>query len=57
MNGKSHVVNLEYGPCIVYRYKTHIHYSDNKMNEYFRFSTKSTTQAESDTNFKTEQLP
>ena len=43
MNGNAHVVNLEYGPCIAYRCKTHISYSDNKMNEYFRFSSKSTT--------------
>ena len=43
MNGNAHVVNLEYGPCIVYRYKTHIRYSDKKMNKYFCFSTKSTT--------------
>ena len=37
MNGNVHVVNLEYGLCVIYRYKTYIHYSDNKMNELYIF--------------------
>ena len=43
MKGNVHVANVEYGLYVVYRYKIHIHYSDNKMNGWFQLSTQSTT--------------
>ena len=43
MKGNVHVANVEYGLYVVYRYKKHIHYSDNKMNGCFQLSTQSTT--------------
>ena len=43
MKGNVHVANVEYGLYVVYRYKIHIHYSDNKMNGCFQLSTQSTT--------------
>ena len=39
------LVNLEYGNCVVYRYKTHIHFVANKMDGYLQFSIKSTAKA------------
>ena len=43
MKGNVHLVNLEYGHCVVYRYKTHIHFVANKMDGYLQFYSKSTT--------------
>ena len=45
MKGNLHLVNLEYGHCAVYKYKTHIYFVTNKMQGYLRFSTKSTAKA------------
>ena len=45
MKGNLHLVNLEYGHCAVYKYKTHICFVTNKMQGYLRFSTKSTAKA------------
>ena len=42
MKANVHLVNLEYGRCVVYKYKTHIHFVANKMDGYLQFSTKST---------------
>ena len=39
MKGNVHLINLEYGHCVVYRYKTHIHFVANKMDGYLQFST------------------
>ena len=39
MKGNVHLINLEYGQCVVYRYKTHIHFVANKMDGYLQFST------------------
>ena len=35
--------NMKGNVHVVYRYKIHIHYSDNKMNGCFQLSTQSTT--------------
>ena len=45
MKGNVHLVNLEYGHCAVYRYKTHVHFVANKMVGYLQFSTKSIAKA------------
>ena len=45
MRENVYLVNLEYGHCVVYRYKTHIYFAANKMHEYLQFSTKSTAKA------------
>ena len=42
MKGNLHLVNLEYGHCVVYKYKTHFCFVTNKMDGYLQFSTKST---------------
>ena len=42
MKGNVHFVNLQYGDCVVYRYKTHVCFVTNKMDGYLQFSTKST---------------
>ena len=39
MKGHVHLINLEYGHGIAYRYKTHIHFVANKMDGYLQFST------------------
>ena len=45
MKGNVHLLNLEYCHCVVYRYKTHIHFVAKKMDGYLQFSTKSTAKA------------
>ena len=35
-------VHLEYGHCVVHRYKTPVHFVANKMHGYLQFFTKST---------------
>ena len=45
MKGNVHLVYLEYGHCVFYRYKTYIHFVANKMDGYLQFSTKSTAKA------------
>ena len=42
MKGNVHLVNMEYGHCVVYRFKTHIHFVANKMDGYLKFFIKST---------------
>ena len=39
MKGNVHLINLEYGHCVIYRYKTDIHFIANKMDGYLQFST------------------
>ena len=41
MKGNVHLVNLEYGHCIVHMYKTHIYFVANKMGRYLKFYAKS----------------
>ena len=45
MKENVHLVNLEYGHCVVDRYKTHIHFVAKKMDGYLQFYTKSTVKA------------
>ena len=45
MRRNVHLVNLKYGHCVVYMYKTHIHFVANKIGRYLQRSTKSTAKA------------
>ena len=45
MKGNVHLANVEYGHCVVYRYKTYIHFVANKIDGYLQLSTKSAAKA------------